>query len=106
MTTDTGTTPAIDVRPEGKVRTTLGTAGKIIALVVTLTGAGVAAWVWAMADIRTLNSDRDAHAQSIRTIDSRVRALEAAQTDIAVMKNDVQWIRQTIERQERTRDRP
>ncbi len=79
-----------------RVRTTLGT---LLAL-VAITASGVAAWAWAMADIRAHDTRIKTHDAQLGSVDSRVRTLEAAQTDIAVMKNDVQWIRRALEQQQ------
>ncbi len=85
------------IHPDGRVKTTVGT---VIAIVV-VTAAGVAAWTWARADIAAEQRTNAGQETQIHAIDTRVRALEAAQTDIAVMKNDVQWIRRSIERQQK-----
>jgi HAMP domain-containing protein len=95
--TDRTATPFI--HPDGRIKTTTGT---IVAIVV-VTAAGVAAWTWARADIRSLEGEATSTRVELKAIDVRVRSLEAAQTDIAVMKNDVQWIRRTIEQQQKTR---
>jgi hypothetical protein len=87
------------IHPDGRLKTTVGTMIAIVAL----TGGGVAAWTWARADIRSLEGDANSTRVELKAIDVRVRSLEAAQTDIAVMKNDVQWIRRTIEQQQKTR---
>lgn len=92
------TAPFID--KAARVRTTLGALGALVAI----TAAGVAAWVWAMADIRAHETRIKGHDTHLGAIDHRVRTLEAAQTDIAVMKNDVQWIRRTLEQQRRGGD--
>lgn len=44
------------------------------------------------------------HATTLSTHDQRIRKLEENQADIAVMRNDVLWIRRTLELQQQ-RDR-
>jgi hypothetical protein len=82
------------ISPDSRFKTTPAT---IIAIVV-LTASGVAAWTLARADAATNTRD-------IQAIDIRVEKLEAAQTDIAVMKNDVRWIRVMIEREQQQKAR-
>lgn len=90
-------TAAPFIHPDSRFKTTPAT---IIALVV-LIGSGVAAWTWARADIAAEQKTNAGQDVQLFTLDTRVRSLEAAQTDIAVMKNDVQWIRRSIERQQK-----
>ena len=92
-------TSAPFVHADGRLRTTLGTIGVII----TLTAAGVAAWASARNDITTTARDVEAQGTEMRAHDARIRKLEEGQADIRVMKNDVDWIRRTLERQERAR---
>jgi len=71
--------------------------GALVALVITA-AAGAAAWTWVRADVAATKSDVATHETAIKAVDARLRVLEAAQTDIAVMRNDVQWIRRELER--------
>lgn len=65
--------------------------------VVTATALGAAAITWLRSDVATARSDISVHELQIRLVETRLRALEAAQIEIAVMKNDVQWIRRSME---------
>lgn len=90
-------TPFIDA--SSRWRISLGALAAIIAAVA----AGVAAWTIARADTRVNTSDIATHEVALKVIDSRVRALENDRTDIAVMKNDVRWIRSMLEQQQRAK---
>lgn len=88
-------TSAPFVAPERRVKTTLGALGALVAI----TAAGVAAWVWAMADIRAHESRINGQDATLGTLDTRVRTLEAMKVDVEVMKNNVQWMRDNMERE-------
>lgn len=86
--------------PDTKIRTTVG----VLCAVIGITASGVAAWVWLHADVRSHGARIVHHDIQLGAIDTRVKVLENAQTDIAVMRNDVQWIRQALERQQARED--
>jgi hypothetical protein len=86
------TSPPITLADQTKIRLPLVMLLSLLALVAT------AAVVW--------SGDHNAvadHASQLATHDSRIRKLEEEQTDIAVMKNDVRWIRSTLEQQQHDR---
>ena len=55
----------------------------------------------ARAEITRLNTVDIAHAERLTTVETRVTALEALHTDMAVMKTNVEWIRQELEARKR-----
>lgn len=90
--------------PETKVKTTIGVMLALAGVVAGATASGVAAWIWTQADVRAHEAKLIGHDTQLGAIDNRVRVLENAQTDIAVMRNDVHWIRQALERQQARED--
>jgi hypothetical protein len=86
------TTPPIRLSDQTKIRLPL-------AMLIGLIGiAATAAVIWS-GDHRIV---QELPAQ-VGAIETRVRKLEDSQTEIAVMKNDVRWIRQAIAEQQTRR---
>ena len=67
----------------------------LIGLLASIAGATLA---WA-----TLRGDVGDHTKTLTTHEERIKRLEESQADLAVIRNDVQWIRRTIEQQPRAK---
>jgi len=94
------TTPFIDASSRWRI-----SLGALVAI-VAMTAGGVAAWTLARADTRANTLDIATHEVAIKTMESRVRLLENDRVDLAVMKNDVKWIRQALELQQQRNKQP
>jgi len=86
------TTPSISLSERTKVRLPL-------VMLVAIVGAVAAAAI----DRSNILTSVEAQRAKIAEQDERLRRLEVAQAEIAVMRNDVLWIRRALER-ERARE--
>ena len=68
-----------------------------VVLLIVLAGAVISSTL-AWADLRATDKT---HSESISSQEVRIRRLEEGQADIAVIRNNVDWIRRSIESRDR-----
>ena len=69
----------------------------LIVLLSILAATATAVIAWArLGDVDSVN------ARAIEVHERRINKLEEGQADLAVIRNDVQWIRRSLEQQKRT----
>jgi len=84
------TTPPISLGEQTKVRMPLLMLVGLLAAVASATVA-----------ITTIRAGTESHTLQLAVHDERLNKLEAAQADLALVKNDVNWIRRTLEQRDR-----
>lgn len=65
---------------------------------LSLTATAAATWSGLRGEVRDTAADVQRTREDLRLVGDRVKKLEDAQSDIAVLKNDVVWIRRYLER--------